>query len=356
MGSPCEAPIELNPSRWQHIAGRNAAFTLVELLVVITIIGILIALLLPAVQSAREAARATQCANNLKQLGLGTLQHEQANRFFPCGGWGWLWIGDADRGFTLKQPGDWLYNILPYVEQQALHDLGSGLIGTARQNAVVPQVTTPLVIENCPTRRPLGVFPNVDNTIVGAGDTAYNCGFCPFVSHLDYGINTGGDVTNDYYTFGPTTLAQGDSPSYPWNDPVADKLSGVSYLRSQVPMADVTDGASNTYLIGEKYLNPDSYFTGQDAADNETSMSGYDNDNCRCAGAYLLNGQTTYYTPMQDTSGYPDMFRWGSAHSTGARFVFCDGSIHVISFSIDPETHRRLANRGDGLLIEASKY
>ena len=77
---------------------KSTAFTLVELLVVITIIGILIALLLPAVQAAREAARQTQCKNNLKQIALGWMQHEERNGFFPSSGWGYRWTGDADRG------------------------------------------------------------------------------------------------------------------------------------------------------------------------------------------------------------------------------------------------------------------
>ena len=106
-------------------------FTLVELLVVITIIGILIALLLPAVQSAREAARRTQCSNNLKQLALACLVHESTHGFFPTGGWGWHWVGDPDMGFDLKQPGGWIYNILPYIEQGALHDLGLEVTDTA---------------------------------------------------------------------------------------------------------------------------------------------------------------------------------------------------------------------------------
>ena len=109
-------------------AGRaRNAFTLVELLVVITIIGILISLLMPAVQSAREAARRVQCQNNVKQLALAMISHETSTKRFPSGGWGWYWVGDPDRGLSWQnQPGGWVYTILPFIEQNNLFQMGTG--------------------------------------------------------------------------------------------------------------------------------------------------------------------------------------------------------------------------------------
>ena len=102
----------------------HAGFTLVELLVVIAIIGILVALLLPAVQAAREAARRSECTNHLKQLALGCLQHHDTFGTLPSGGWSWHWTGDPDMGFRREQPGSWLYHILPFMEEGDLHKLG----------------------------------------------------------------------------------------------------------------------------------------------------------------------------------------------------------------------------------------
>src|SRR5262245_8528822 len=106
---------------------RRTGFTLIELLVAIAIIGVLVALLLPAVQRVRETANRVKCANNLKQISLAILNHQVTCRRLPSDGWGWLWIGDPDRASNRKQPGGWIYNILPYLEQSQLHALGVGI-------------------------------------------------------------------------------------------------------------------------------------------------------------------------------------------------------------------------------------
>ena len=139
---------------------RRAGFTLVELLVVIFVIGILIGLLLPAIQAAREAARRTQCQSNLKQLGLAAHNFESIHRRFPSGGWGYQWQGFADISSPAGQPGSWTFSLLPFIEQAALHDMGSYHANTTdREVALRQRISTTVAVYRCPTRSGTELVP-----------------------------------------------------------------------------------------------------------------------------------------------------------------------------------------------------
>ncbi len=321
-------------------------FTLVELLVVIAIIGILIGLLLPAVQSAREAARQLQCQNNLKQIGLAVLSHENANGHLPTGGWGFRWTGQPDRGFDWHQPGGWAYNILPYMDQQTLHDLPAGETNPQQFDEKLAQmISTPLVVFHCPTRRPAKTYPfatssdcvrNFNNSSnipkeVARGDYAGNAG-----SSTDYSSSGG-----------PADYAEGDA------QPSEYDADGVIFDRSQVPLATIRDGTTNTYLIGEKYLCPDYYEISGDGTNDQFLLMGADRDVLRWTfydPADLTKSDNA--KPRQDRPSVANMWGFGSAHSGGFNMAFCDGSVHFIAYSIDRTIHKNLGSRNDGQVVE----
>ena len=320
----------------------TGGFTLVELLVVIAIIGILVALLLPAVQAAREAARRMQCKNHLKQMGLAMLTHEESKSHFPSGGWGIQWIGEPERGTGRKQPGGWTFNILSYIEEGNLRSMGDGLPDNERTEQIILRCQTPISTFHCPSRRPASAYPEVQNFPYRTRSGDFQLDLC---ARTDYAVNAGDQFENEL-TGGPSTLEAGDEPTY-W-DQYSFELSyhtGVSYLHSEVKLRQIVDGASNTYMIGEKYLDPLAYFTGTDWADNENAYVGYDNDTYRTT-------HKEHGSPMQDRPGVSSLDIYGSAHPSGFHVVFVDGSVHVVSYSIDPEMHRRLGNRRDGLPVE----
>jgi type II secretory pathway pseudopilin PulG len=303
----------------------------VELLVVIAIIAILVTMLLPAVQSAREAARRTQCVNNLKQLGLAALVHHDAHRALPSGGWGFHFIGDPDRGFAEAQPGGWMYNILPFMEETALRDLGKGMSGEDKRRVLGLQLaTTPVGPYTCPSRREAKARKyNRYDPWVNAWDTRL-----PETARGDYAF-CGGDG-NDAVALGPASYEQGDSPEYEWVPSTA--YTGVCFQRSTVNLRKVSDGASKTYLGGEKYLTPANYENGEDWGDDASYYTGVDHDNLRWAGDF----------PARDQNGLVAPWIFGGPHPGGFQVVLCDGSVHTIAFDIEQDIHRNLANRSDG--------
>ncbi len=329
-----------------------AAFTLIELLVVIAIIGILIALLLPAVQSARESARQLKCATNLKQLSLAAVNHQDTHGFFPTGGWGWDWVGDPDRGFGRRQPGGWLFSVLPFIEQEYLWELASDgqedVLTSLQLDRTNTVCKTPLILVSCPSRRPCIPYfaPRAGGFV--AHNARSNTGSDNFAARSDYAINAGDRDSEKRggNGGGPTSLGAADS--FGWWPQDHRNFSGISHQRSQVKLSDITDGVTNTFLIGEKYMDQDRYTTGTDPGDNENLYTGYNNDNFRCTNPS--------HPLIQDRLGYVDTFRFGSAHFGGSHFSFCDGSVRIISYTIDEHIYRDLGNRKDGNVLDAGKF
>ena len=320
------------------MASKRVGMTLVEMLVVISIIAMLIALLLPAVQSVRETARRTQCANNLRQLAVGFLAHQSAHGFLPTGGWGSQWVGEPDRGFDQRQPGGWGYNVLPFVEQIQLHTMGAGLADAQKAAEVFKRVQIALPIFQCPSRRSPQAYRN--------GWTYHVCGRPEAVGRTDYAVNMGDGISPEHYRGGssPGSLTAGDAlTDAQWHDTYGTRCNGISFRRSMVRGEDITDGASMTLMLGERYLNPDVMLTGADAADDQCLFSGHDRDVVRDASQ----------APLQDTRGLNNQHNFGSAHAASWLGVMGDGAVRSFGYSMDHvNVLRPLANRRDGKVID----
>ena len=307
---------------------QNRGFTLVELLVVIAIIGILIALLLPAVQAAREAARRMQCVNHLKQMTLGVLLHEQTHRIFPDGGDGVAairTISGSDPALAPGQDWGWAYQILPYIELNHLWEM---------PNDIEVQ-KTPVTIYACPSRRSASDI--IDSSSYGRGLRA----------PMDYAGNAGIDETGAWPQ-GYGGMGNGLDGPITIRPDSTDPNRGPS-----VRLRDITDGTSNTLLIGEKCLNIQLLGSLQ-TDDGSGWVNGWDWDTIRWG---YFPPHADWSKPFSVVNGGmpPDQIplhaAFGSSHPGGFNAAMCDGSVRTISFDIMLDTFKNLSSRNDGEVI-----
>lgn len=326
---------------------ERSGMSLVELLIVVAIIALLLQLALPAVEMSQESARRTQCSNNLRQIGIAVQSHEATLKHFPAGGWGYLYVGDPDRGTGSEQPGGWIYNTLPFMGENALHDLGKGLKGDAKLEATAKMLEQPLALFACPSRRlpraipfdhevrPYGNYRPPDN--VGKSDYAGNAGDF-------FAADTSDNEGPPNYEEGDK---EGDATRKYWID--VSLMTGILYQRSTTKISEVTDGLSKTYLAGEKYVDPKRYTTrAVTSGDDQCMYVGADSDILRWAKSYERGD----LLPVKDEADFEHDESFGSPHPSGCQFLFCDGSVRLINYDIDAATHRQQANRHDQQVLQ----
>lgn len=293
------------------------AFTLVELLVVIAIIGVLVALLLPAVQAAREAARRTQCSNNLKQIGIGLHNYHDTLLTFP---FGW-----CDRGQA------WSACILPYIEQRPLWETlewaeanNWDIANTPNQRACETIIKT----YRCPT----AAIPQHVN----------NQGIPKRVPACYRGVASSTADSDD-----PGTSASGRHLEL--ND-----LEGIFFGGSRINMKDITDGTANTFMAGECYWDTftqdgnqmDFWYIGSPQVD---PWPGSATEYSEFVGS---TGVPMNARKIASTSGYVKELSFTSFHPAGVMFCYADGSVRFIPYSIDVPTYKALGSRNGGETLQ----
>jgi hypothetical protein len=327
----------------------HRAMTLVELLIVLCVIGMLMQVLLPAVEASRESARTIACQNNLRQAGLGMLMHESTLHYLPTAGWGWGWIGDPDRGAGTTQSGSWCYQLLPYMEYNEVHDIGRGVSGERKYEALATLAATVVSTFYCPSRRLARAYPNTYRPVEGPqvlGNELfwYNAKRAESLAKTDYAANIG-----DLWVW----WNEGPSPFYAEKGVgffrfhtvgggrvSVSSVSGTVLQRQPISLRQITDGTSKTYFAGEKMMAVTDYTTGSAFNDDQSCWNGDDRD--------LLC--STQYLPLEDPpqSLTYRSISFGSAHPNGFAMVNCDGSVHFISYNVDQSIHRQAGNRHDG--------
>jgi prepilin-type N-terminal cleavage/methylation domain-containing protein/prepilin-type processing-associated H-X9-DG protein len=276
----------------------SRGFTLVELLVVIAIIGLLISLLLPAIQASRESANRASCENNLKQIGLAVQHHADSLHFLPSGGFDYstppTYASGRPRVGNQQEAG-WAFQLLPYLESTIDWQGGKG---TTDEERIIAAIGAMHPVYFCPSRR-------------GQQKLKYSDPFYLSGLDLEHGLC-------DY---------------------AASNLEGTGAIRRYDPvrLQEVVDGTTKTLLIGDKRLNIAVLGEWQED-DNEGYTAGWDEDTVR----------RTEKAPEPDHSDDTDGDeRFGSSHSGGFNAVFLDGSVHTLAFDIDLKVLTRLGNKSD---------
>lgn len=335
-------------------------FTLVELLVVIAIIGILVALLLPAVQAAREAARRTQCVNQLKQMGLACQNLANTYNVFPTGGdkrWPNIenYVSGGKANGPKTQGLGWAFQILPYLEENAIHGLTT--------QAALDEVTVGAYY--CPSRR----GPNRNTS--GSGPATFRMDYAavtagpPPLSYEAAGYYTSPGLAKFIY-YGYTTDRDSPSkakgpfegvivrtpydirnPNNPADDVIVSTWSATSF-------AKITDGTSKTMLLSEKRLDPANYESGEYVwYDDRGWTDGWDPDTVRST-MYPMGPDTSAEAAKgeygSDDPGADDRlaFSLGSAHAAGVNAVYADGSTHFLNYDVDRQLLNYLGSKSDG--------
>jgi prepilin-type N-terminal cleavage/methylation domain-containing protein len=324
----------------RRIAAARSGFTLVELLVVIAIIGILVALLLPAIQAAREAARRTQCSNNLKQIGLAVQLHADSREIYPDGGNAWWtkYRSKVDNGQPKAadntglpkaapyQEWGWHYQILPYIEQQNLWEEVDDVKVRA---AEIPGYY-------CPSRRGPTIHDSGDiNGMRALTDYVGNAGISE-AGNGNFGMMGNGTDGTIVRT------ALGGRRNRPPKNPRSHAV---------IPSRHIEDGLTHTLLVGEKRMNSDN-IEGGSAADDQGWADGWDWDIVRWGHVqpgpdYQLEGKRQI--------SIDKMTAFGSSHPGNFIGVFCDGSVRSIKFDIDFEVFGRVCSRDDQQIYDSSE-